>query len=175
MNFLITLLLFVIGIFSLLITIRALMQIMRINALNPVSQAVIKATDPTLRPLRRLVGQVRNVDVAAVIVCLALESVQNGIMYGFGLSAVLASPIDVIDNVVKILIVLMIVRIVFSFIPVQSSGWTSLIVDASNIVLRPFRNFNLQIGPFDLTPGIILILLFFLSTFLGNAKLAFVL
>lgn len=175
MNFLITLLLFVIGIFSLLITIRALMQFMRVNALNPVAQAVIKATDPTLRPLRRFVGQVRNVDVAAVIVCLALESVQNGIMYGFGLSSVLASPIDVIDNVVKILIVLMIVRIVFSFIPVQSSGWTSLIVDASNIVLRPFRNFNLQIGPFDLTPGIILILLFFLSTFLGNAKLAFVL
>ena len=150
------------------------MQLLRVNALNPVAQSVIKATDPALKPLRRFVGQFHNLDLAAVFVCLVLESIQNIILYGDGvwLRGILAAPIDVIDNVVKILIVLMIVRIVFSFIPVQSSGWTSLIVDASNVVLRPFRTFNLQIGPFDLTPGIILVLLFFLSTFLANSKAA---
>ena len=172
MDLLYSLLLFLLGAYSLLVTIRVLLQYFRISPSNPVSQAVINATDPTLRPLRRLTGQVRNIDLSAVLVCIILETLQNVIKVGVDLSCLLAAPVDFLANIAKILIALLIVRIIFSFIPVQSTGWTSLIVEASNVVLRPFRNFPLQIGPIDLTPGLVLLMLFFVNSFLMNIKIS---
>ena len=173
MDLLLSLLVFVVGAYSLLITIRAMLQVMRVSPTNSVAQAISRATDPTLQSLRRKLGSFQRIDIASVVVCLLLESAitaSNLFFYqpeainspaGFAMVTLLLGAIGVLSNIGMILIVLLIVRVVFSFIPVQSSSWTSLIIEASNTVLRLFSRFNLQIGPIDLMPGVLLLLLYF--------------
>ena len=190
MSVLLTLVMFVIGAYSLLVTIRVLLQFLRVNPRNPLADSVVRFTDPPTKPLRKLLGQPYRIDLAAVVLCLALETVVRILhpwyaaqirgeeitesipLLNLVLASLVASPFELLSNVVSILIVLLIIRVILSFIPLQSSPMTNLISDASNAMLRPFRNFNLQIGMFDLTPAILLILLWFANSFLQDMNLA---
>ena len=58
-------------IYIFLVLTRFLLQLVRADFYNPVSQFVVKATNPPLKPLRKLVPGYGGVDVAALVLVLA--------------------------------------------------------------------------------------------------------
>ncbi len=54
------------GLYILTIMLRFLFQWLRADFYNPISQFVVKATAPLLRPLRRWIPGVGGIDMAAV-------------------------------------------------------------------------------------------------------------
>ena len=52
---------------------RFLLQVCRVDFYNPVSQGVVKVTDPVLRPLRRVLPGFSNIDLAALVTAIATQ------------------------------------------------------------------------------------------------------
>ena len=61
------------GLILLLFMLRLLMQLVRADFHNPVSQFVVKLTNPLLKPLRRVIPGLFGIDMASLVVLLALQ------------------------------------------------------------------------------------------------------
>lgn len=64
------------GLFILIVCLRLLIQAVRADFYNPISQGVIRLTDPILKPMRRYIPSYRNIDLSAIILALALQMLQ---------------------------------------------------------------------------------------------------
>ncbi|MBU36819.1 MAG: hypothetical protein CL611_00020 [Anaerolineaceae bacterium] len=69
----------VIGLYTLIILLRFLFQLTRADFYNPVSQFIVKVSNPPLAYLRRVVPSVRGIDFAAVVLLVVLESLRLGL------------------------------------------------------------------------------------------------
>ncbi len=58
--------------YIMVVAIRFLMQLTRADYHNPISQFVVKITNPLLIPFRRFVPGLAGIDVAALVLCLLL-------------------------------------------------------------------------------------------------------
>ncbi len=65
--------------------LRLLLQMTRADFYNPLSQAIVKLTNPTVRPLRRYIPAIGKVDTASVLLILVLQILNTwwvGAMFG---------------------------------------------------------------------------------------------
>lgn len=61
------------GIYILLILLRFLLQTVKADFYNPISQFIVKATNPLLRPLRRIVPGWGGIDNASLVLLLLVQ------------------------------------------------------------------------------------------------------
>jgi YggT family protein len=150
---------FVFGALILLIVLRVLLQWVRANFYNPICQFLYKATNPVLMPLRRVVPSWRNLDVAGVVLAwlvtalkLVLLAATVGQTLGLLGLAVLAFA-DLLDFVLLLYIVLILARVVISFIGADSyHPLVPLVIQLTEPVLKPFRRLLPDIGGLDFSP-----------------------
>ena len=64
-----------VSLYLLAVLLRFFLQLVRADFYNPVSQFVVKVTDPLLRPLRRLIPGFGGVDLAALVLALLVQGV----------------------------------------------------------------------------------------------------
>ena len=62
-----------VGLYVLLIMIRFLMQISRVDYYNPICQGIVKFTDPAIGPFRLLLPIIRGVDFATLAVAFVIQ------------------------------------------------------------------------------------------------------
>lgn len=150
---------FVFGALILLIVLRVLLQWVRANFYNPICQFLYKATNPVLMPLRRVVPSWRNLDVAGVVLAwlvtalkLVLLAATVGQTLGLLGLAVLAFA-DLLDFVLLLYIVLILARVVISFIGADSyHPLVPLVIQVTEPVLKPFRRLLPDVGGLDFSP-----------------------
>ena len=53
------------GLYTLMVMVRVLMQVARADYYNPICQAIVKITDPAVRPFRAFLPSVMGVDFAS--------------------------------------------------------------------------------------------------------------
>jgi len=156
------------------ILLRLLLQWVRADFYNPLSQFLIKVTNPVLVPTRRIIPSIGKLDTASVVVMLALELVQLVIISQLS-QANFAIQFLLLFAVKKLLVtllvtyfVLIIARVVVSWIANQSRHpLIPLIYQLTEPVLRPFNKLVPPIGGVDLSPLFVLIALRFLLLLLG--------
>src|SRR5512139_3537837 len=73
------------GLYILAVMLRFLLQWARADFYNPLSQAIVKLTNPTLRPLRRIIPGFGGVDLAAIILMVVLQLVLGLIFLALGI------------------------------------------------------------------------------------------
>lgn len=61
------------GLYVLAVMLRFLMQVSRADYYNPICQAIVKITDPAIRPLRRVLPTVSGVDFATLLVAFGIQ------------------------------------------------------------------------------------------------------
>ena len=61
------------GIYFILIMLRFLMQVCRVDYYNPLCRGIVKITDPAIKPLRRVLPTVRGVDFATLTVAFIVQ------------------------------------------------------------------------------------------------------
>ena len=57
----------------LIIVLRFLLQLVRADFYNPLSQFIVKATNPVLLPLRQLVPNIAGIDTAAIVLAVIVQ------------------------------------------------------------------------------------------------------
>lgn len=159
--------------FTLALLLRFLLQLVRANFYNPVSQALVQITDPVLRPLRRVVPGIGGVDVAAIVAMIAVQMLGVWAVAAIGDVGVsagwlfIAAVYRVIDLALLTLIITIVIQAVVSWInPGAANPAVSLLRQLNAPVLRPFRRVLPPLGGLDLSPVFALIALQFMRLML---------
>jgi YggT family protein len=157
--------------YILLVLLRFLLQMLRADFYNPVSQFIVKLTTYPLRMLRRVIPSVGGQDTAAIVLCLVLiygkflllrllsiPAVQiGGVMApltGVSYAGLLVFCIaDLIALILTVFLVAVIIQVILSWInPGQYNPVIGLVHKLSDPVLKPIRKLIPALGGLDLSP-----------------------
>lgn len=61
------------GLYAAIALLRVLLQLSRADYYNPISQFIVKATQPVVGPMRKLIPPWKNLDIAALIWCFLFQ------------------------------------------------------------------------------------------------------
>jgi len=156
------------------ILLRLLLQWVKADFYNPLSQFLVKVTNPVLVPARRLIPSIGKLDTASVVIMLLLELLQLVIIgllsqtdFGFQFLLVFAVR-KLLVALLLTYFVLIIARIIISWFANQSRHpLIPLIYQLTEPVLRPISRLLPTMGGVDLSPLIALIALRALLLLLG--------
>lgn len=164
----------VIDLYVTAILLRLLLQWVRADFYNPLSQFLVKITNPVLVPARRIIPSIGRLDTASVVVMLLLELLQLTLISligqtEFGFQFLLLFAIrKLLVSLLLLYLVLIIARVIISWIANQSRHpLIPLIYQLTEPVLRPFSRLIPPIGGVDLSPLFALIAIRFLLLLLG--------
>ena len=130
-----------------LLILRVLLQLVHANFHNPICQFLYRVTNPILIPLRRIIPAWRGLDVAGVLLAWLLTVLKLVIMFamiGESLGLVglaLMALADLLGLLLTIYVVLLIVRIVLSFVGNGGSYHPAvpLVFGLTEPILKPIR------------------------------------
>lgn len=157
--------LFDLYIFALIL--RFLFQMVRADFFNPVSQAIVKVTNPPLIPLRRFIPGFRGLDMACLLViamvCWAKLMITYGIIFKslpFVPGLFVWSVGDITQSVINLFFFAIIAQAILSWVnPYGNHPIASILYKITNPIMKPFRRFIPPIGGFDITPIFAILLL----------------
>ena len=156
------------------ILLRLLLQWVKADFYNPLSQFLIKVTNPVLVPARRIIPSIGKLDTASVLVMAVLELIQLAIITQLT-QATYPLQFLLLFAFKKLLVtllityfVLIIARVIVSWVANQSRHpLIPLIYQLTEPVLRPINRLVPPIGGIDLSPLFALVALRFLLLLLG--------
>ena len=157
------------GLYLLAILLRFLLQIARADFYNPLSQAVVKITDPLVRIFRSFVPGYRGIDFSSLILALIIQAiliVSLVYLYGYqmpGISSIVTwSLAGVLFFIINIYYWAIIASIIMSFVMLFSGSMNphpilQLIWQLTEPIMRPVRNVIPPMGGLDFSPIFIFI------------------
>jgi YggT family protein len=158
---------FLFRIISFLFVARFLLQACRVDFYNPLSQGFIKATDPVLQPLRKVLPGYRNLDIASllaailadVIMILAIGALADQ-MLGTFLQILVSAIIAVALLIVRIFWWSILIVIVASFVAQGSyHPALNLLQQITEPILAPARRLLPAMGGLDFSPILVFLAL----------------
>ncbi len=155
---------FIFGILVALVVLRVLLQLVRANFHNPICQFLYKATNPVLMPLRRVIPAWRRLDLAGVLLAWLLLLLKRVLIFAllaslptFAGLAMIAFA-DLIGFILMALMILIIVRVILSFVGGDSyHPVVPLVFQLTEPILKPVRKRMPALGGLDLSPIIVLL------------------
>ena len=167
---------FLLNLAAFLFIVRFLLQLMRADFYNPVSQAIVKITDPVLKPLRTILPGFRNVDfaslLAAILVFVALRMALAAILSAFAGGAWQIFLTSVMETLLMLLSILrwsILIGIIASFIaPGNHHPLLLLIHDITEPVLAPARRVLPAVGGLDFSPILVFLVIGLIEAALPN-------
>lgn len=147
--------------------LRVILQFVRADFRNPISQAVLRVTNPLVLPLRRVIPPVGKVDLASVLalllvelaaVCIELWINSIGLPPAAQLLTVLL--LDLARKVIQFYFVALIIYAVLSWVaPGTYSPASSLLDRICEPLVNPVRRLIPPIGGLDLSVVFVMIVL----------------
>ena len=141
------------------VIIRFLLALSRADFYNQISQVIVKVTNPTLVPLRRLIPAMGKIDTAAIVLAVSLIIIKTFlivIMQGGGVGFIgllVYAIVELLRTIIWIYIIALILQAVMSWVG-NSHGnpFSSILYSLTNPILKPIRNVVPMIGMIDLSP-----------------------
>ena len=165
------------GLYLLAILLRFLLQIAKADFYNPVSQAVIRVTDPAVKLFRNFIPGYRGIDFSCLILALVVEAAAIYVLillYGGGIPGirlvVTLAFFGIIYFIINIYYYAIIASIIMSFVMLFSGSVNPhpvlrLIWQLTEPVMAPVRKVVPTMGGLDFSP----ILIFFIIQLIQNA------
>ncbi len=148
------------NLFIIAVLLRLILQFSKADFYNPISQFIVKVTQPALKPLRQLIPGLMGIDMAAVVLALALHSIAtltllliNDLSLANYALLPLWSVLGCLNLLVKIYFVAIIASIVLSWVaPGSYNPGILLLHQLTEPVMAPFRKMLPSMGGLDLSP-----------------------
>ena len=148
------------SLYLLIVLLRFVLQLVRANFYNPLCQFVVKATQPLLKPLRRIIPSLFGLDmsslVLAILVQMALMALTLLLTYGTTgnpLQLLIWSIIGVTALFLKIFFFALIISVILSWVaPGSHNPGAQLVNQLCEPLLAPFRKLLPNLGGLDLSP-----------------------
>ena len=156
--------------------LRFLLQLVRADFYNPISQFLVKITNPLVVPLRKLVPGFAGMDMASLLLALALQLagiVVLLMMHGLALPGIvlllLWSVLGVIGLLVNIYFFALLAMIILSWVaPGSRHPAIYLVHPITEPVMAPVRKLLPPMGGLDFSPILVFILINVIQIVLRN-------
>ncbi|AGA89587.1 putative integral membrane protein [Thioflavicoccus mobilis 8321] len=152
------------GLYTTIVILRFLLQWMRADFYNPISQFVVKLTTPVLGPLRRVVPGIGGADIASLVLAWLLKSTELiliGLLVGANrnlLGAFFWSLPALVGLVINIFLFAVFIRVILSWVaPDPRHPGVHLLDSLTSPLLRPAQRLLPPIGGIDLSPMLVII------------------
>lgn len=143
--------------------LRVWLQLAKADFYNPVSQFVVKATNPILIPLRRVIPGFAGIDWAGVVLVIIVAFAKLAVLQGlFGqgfplLPIFLASLIACVTETLQLMFWIMVIRAILSWISQGYNPIEALLHQLTEPLLTPIRKVIPPLGGLDLSVLVFLI------------------
>ncbi len=151
--------------YIMVVMLRFLLQWVKADFYNPISQFIVKVTTPTLHPLRRFIPGWRGVDLASVVLMLGLQMISVTILLllrGGGVDPVVLlfwSLAELVSLSISVFLFAVIIQAVISWINPMNhyNPIAALLHSLTAPLLRPAQRLIPPIGGLDLSPIAVII------------------
>ncbi|MEH6493577.1 YggT family protein [Halopseudomonas sp.] len=148
------------SLYLLIVLLRFILQLVRADFYNPLSQFIVRATKPLLMPLRRIIPGYAGVDFASLVLALAIQLVLMAIiikLMGYALPGVLQllawSLVGITALFLKVFFFALIISVILSWVAPGSANPAAMLVhQLCEPVLAPIRKILPSMGGLDLSP-----------------------
>lgn len=152
--------------YILLVMLRFLLQWARADFYNPLSQFLVKATNPPLRPLRRVIPGLWGVDLASLILMIGLQMLAlwlSQVLGGRALGApglFVVSLSELLSLGLNVFLFSILIQVILSWIsPGAYHPVVSLVHSLNEPLLRPIQRLLPATGGIDFSPLVALLLI----------------
>ncbi|WP_066016785.1 YggT family protein [Endozoicomonas atrinae] len=165
------------GLYIMAVLIRFLLQLVRADFYNPISQAIVKATSPLLNPIRKIIPGYGGVDMASLVLALILQIILLYVlllMGGYSLAAI-PFPSILISSLIKLGIEFLNIYM-FSLIIIAIASWVApnsynpglmLLLQITEPLTSRIRKVIPPLGGLDFSLMVLVIIIITLKNFLG--------
>jgi YggT family protein len=147
------------SLYLLIVLLRFILQLVRANFYNPLCQFIVKATQPLLKPLRRVIPSMFGLDMSSLVLALIVQMVLIAVILllkGFEVDLLLLVPwalIAVFSLFLSVLFYAMIISVILSWVaPGSHNPGAELVQQITEPVLAPFRRIIPNLGGLDISP-----------------------
>lgn len=162
------------------VILRIWLQVVRADFYNPLSQFVVKVTNPLVLPLRRLFPMAGNWDIATIVLALIISIAKSMVLIaiaGIGIlwfESIVVGSFNVVHQFLELLFWVVIIRALLSWFS-QGPGRNPmevLLIQLTEPVLSPIRRIIPPIGGLDLSVLVAIIGIQALQILLGMLRRA---
>ena len=150
--------------YLLVVMLRFLLQMVRADFYNPVSQFIVKATSPVLKPFRKIIPGYGGIDFSSLVVAWLVKTVEliliimisgKGLM--LGLPMLMAIP-ALVELTINIFLFSILIIVILSWVsPGGYNPAINLLHSLTDPVMRPARRLLPDMGGLDLSPMLVMI------------------
>ncbi len=154
------------GLYILAVMLRLMLQWVRADFYNPISQFIVKITNPPLKPLRRIIPGWGGIDLASVLLLIALQMLE---LFLVDLAVSRSSPIsglliqsvaELLNLVINIFIGAILIQVILSWVaPGSYNPVIGLVHRIAEPLLAPARRLIPTMSGIDFSPLVALIVL----------------
>ncbi len=153
------------SLFLLAMLLRFLLQLVRADFYNPISQFVAKMTNPLVLPLRKIIPSYASFDLASLLLALLLQLagvvailLLNGIALPGTLQLLIWSALGIIGLLVNIYFFALLAMIILSWVASGSKNPAIyLLYQITEPVMAPLRKILPSMGGLDFSPILVFI------------------
>ncbi len=146
--------------YLLIVLLRFILQLVRANFYNPLCQFIVRATQPLLKPLRKIIPGFGGLDIASLVLAILLQFILIAltILLTYGIFAnpvqmLIWSLIGITALFLKVFFFALIISVILSWVAQGSHNpGVELINQICEPVLSPIRRILPSMGGLDLSP-----------------------
>lgn len=147
------------SLYLLIVLLRFILQLVRANFYNPICQFTVKATQPLLKPLRRVIPSMFGLDMSSLVLAILVQMVIFAVVLMLSyipftvLGLFLWAIIGVLKLFLNVFFYALIISVILSWVaPGSSSPGAELVNQITEPALAPFRRFLPSMGGLDISP-----------------------
>ena len=154
------------GIYILIVMLRLLLQWARADFYNPLSQFIVKATQPVLAPMRGTLPTVGGIDLACVFLLVVLQFAELWIITGIlgnrvaAIALVVLSIAELLQLATYVFLFSILIQVIMSWInPGSYNPMLGVLYSLNEPLLGPARRIVPSLGGLDLSPIVVMVAL----------------
>lgn len=163
------------NLYLMVVLLRLWLQYVRADFYNPFSQFVVKATQPVVAPLRRVIPALGKLDTATLILALVVAVAKIAIistLFSNGpfnpLAVLIIGSITLLKQFLSLIFWMLILRAILSWVSQGGNPFELVIAQLTEPLLAPIRKVIPPLGGLDLSVLIAIIALQFIQLLLQD-------
>jgi len=160
----------VIDLYVMILLLRIWMQWARTDFYNPLSQFIVKVTQPIVGPLRRVIPSLGPIDSSSLLVAFLLMTIKYPLLLLIQSGEISLSPynllfglISVIKSAGYLVFWVIIIRSIMSWISQGRSPMDYVLMQLTEPLMSPVRRFIPAMGGLDFSAMVVILVLYMLN------------
>lgn len=162
------------NLYLMVVILRLWLQLARADFYNPFSQFVVKATNPLVLPLRKLIPSIGSLDTATLLIAYAVALTKILLLQGLLVGQLLLpqslfwAVLVLVKEVLSLMFWMLVIRALLSWVSQGRSPIEYVMQQLTEPLLRPIRRIIPPMGGLDLSVFVALVALQFFNILLSG-------